>query len=97
MSEPVQSVSLIVNGALLSVASGTTVAAAVLMAGTMTRASVAGETRGPLCGMGICFECRVTIDGVPHQRSCQILCTEGLRVTTPDGESMQGLWGDETP
>ncbi|HEX4309972.1 MAG TPA: (2Fe-2S)-binding protein [Acidobacteriaceae bacterium] len=97
MSELVQSVSLIVNGALLSVASGTTVAAAVLMAGTMTRASVAGEPRGPLCGMGICFECRVTIDGVAHQRSCQILCTEGLRVTTPDGGSIQQLWGDGTP
>jgi hypothetical protein len=87
MSEPAQSVSLIVNGALVSVAPETTVAAAVLMAGTMTRASVIGEPRGPLCGMGICFECRVTINGVPHQRSCQILCTEGLRVTTPDDGS----------
>ncbi|HEY1499288.1 MAG TPA: (2Fe-2S)-binding protein [Acidobacteriaceae bacterium] len=96
MSEPAQSVSLIVNGSLLSVAPGTTVAAAVLMSGTMTRASVSGETRGPLCGMGICFECRVTIDGIPHQRSCQILCTEGLRVTTPDGGSMQQPWGQAT-
>jgi aerobic-type carbon monoxide dehydrogenase small subunit (CoxS/CutS family) len=89
MSEPAQSVSLIVNGALVSVAPETTVAAAVLMAGTMTRASVIGEPRGPLCGMGICFECRVTINGVPHQRSCQILCTEGLRVTTPDGGTIE--------
>jgi D-hydroxyproline dehydrogenase subunit gamma len=89
MSEPAQSVSLIVNGSMVSVEPGTTVAAAVLMAGTMTRASVVGEPRGPLCGMGICFECRVTIDGVPHQRSCQILCTEGLRITTDGGSTDQ--------
>ena len=55
MSDPAQSVSLIVNGALVSVAPETTVAAAVLMAGTMTRTSVVGEPRGPLCGMGICL------------------------------------------
>jgi sarcosine oxidase subunit alpha len=38
--------------------------------------------RGALCGMGICGECRVTIDGQPHQRSCLVLCREGLEVTT---------------
>jgi sarcosine oxidase subunit alpha len=44
------------------------------------RRSVSGEPRFPLCGMGICFECRVTIDGVKHQRSCQILAEEGMVV-----------------
>lgn len=28
------------------------------------------EKGTPLCGMGVCFECRVTKDGVPHVRSC---------------------------
>lgn len=36
------------------------------------RLSVTGEPRGPLCGMGICFECRATIDGKPHVRTCQM-------------------------
>jgi D-hydroxyproline dehydrogenase subunit gamma len=82
MREPAQSIELTVNGAPITVAQGTTVAAAVVMAGVAARRSISGEPRGPLCGMGICFECRVTIDGVPHLRSCQILCRPGLRVTT---------------
>jgi D-hydroxyproline dehydrogenase subunit gamma len=75
--------SLTVNGAPLSVQEGTSVAAAVLIAGeTAFRRSVSGEPRGPLCGMGICYECRVTINGEPHARSCQIPCRAGMRVVT---------------
>jgi len=71
-----------INDVRLAVAQGTTVASAILIAGITTRHSVTGEPRGPLCGMGICFECRATIDEVPHQRSCQILCAEGMQVRT---------------
>ena len=75
--------SLTVNGVPLSVKEGTSVAAAVLIAGeTSFRRSVSGEPRGPLCGMGICYECRVTINGEPHARSCQIPCRAGMRVVT---------------
>jgi D-hydroxyproline dehydrogenase subunit gamma len=85
MSDSAGSISLTVNGAPVTVAPGTTVAAAVAMAADRTRTSVSGEARGPLCGMGICFECCVTIDGMAHQRSCQILCRSGISVTTqPD-------------
>ena len=82
MPKPASSLILKVNGAPVKVASGTTVAAAILMTGPLTRRSVTGEPRGPLCGMGICFECRVTIDGMPHRRSCQVLCAEGMEVRT---------------
>ncbi|HEY1809952.1 MAG TPA: (2Fe-2S)-binding protein [Acidobacteriaceae bacterium] len=75
-------VSLTVNGAAMTVTPGTTVAAAAMLAGEATRTSVSGERRGPLCGMGICFECRVTINGVEHQRSCQIVCAPGMDVRT---------------
>jgi sarcosine oxidase subunit alpha len=34
--------------------------------------------------MGICFECRVSINGTPHCRSCQIVCESGMRVNTDD-------------
>jgi sarcosine oxidase subunit alpha len=78
------SLNLRVNGRPVMVATGTTVAVAVLTAGESAfRRSVSGEPRGPLCGMGVCMECRLTIDGVPHSRSCQILCREGMVVTTP--------------
>ncbi|HEX4007796.1 MAG TPA: (2Fe-2S)-binding protein [Acidobacteriaceae bacterium] len=73
---------LSVNGVSVSVIPGSTVAAAVCIAGAPTRTSVTGQPRAPLCGMGICLECRVTIDGTPHRRSCQILCAPGMDVRT---------------
>jgi len=69
-----------INGHPLDAAPGSTVAAAVAACGQPTRTSVTGEPRGPLCGMGICFECRVTINGRPHQRGCQIAVAEGMDI-----------------
>lgn len=78
-------VGLTVNEVALRLPAGSTVAAAVLEAGvTSFRRSVTGEARGPLCGMGICFECRVTIDGVAHVRSCQTVCEDGMDVRTDE-------------
>ena len=78
-----EAVRLTVNGVAVEVPSGSTVAVAILLAGvTAFRRSVRGEPRGPLCGMGICFECRVSIDGVPHRRSCQTLCSQGMEIRT---------------
>jgi predicted molibdopterin-dependent oxidoreductase YjgC len=78
-------VKISVDGADVTVRPGTSVAAAVLSAGiTRFRRSVTGEVRSALCGMGICFECRVTIDGKAHARSCQIICSEGMIVKTDD-------------
>jgi sarcosine oxidase subunit alpha len=71
------------NGRRIETTAQTTVAAALLNAGVNAfRRSVTGEPRGPVCGMGVCFECRVTIDGEPNQRSCQTLCREGMEVQT---------------
>jgi D-hydroxyproline dehydrogenase subunit gamma len=78
-------VKISVDGADVIVRRGTTVAAAVLSAGvTRFRRSVTGEARSALCGMGICFECRVTIDGKAHARSCQIICSDEMIVRTDD-------------
>lgn len=80
-----EKVHFIVNGKPVCVSAGTTIAAAVAHAGVERfRRSVAGEPRGPLCGMGVCFECRVTIDGMAHSRSCQTLCENGMEVQTDD-------------
>jgi sarcosine oxidase subunit alpha len=80
-----KTVSLEINGRSVVVPLGTTVAAAVLRFGPpLLRRSVTGQPRGPLCGMGICFECRVTIDGLPQRRSCQTLCRDGMEVFTND-------------
>jgi predicted molibdopterin-dependent oxidoreductase YjgC len=72
-----------VNGREVAVPAGSMVSTAVVLAGeTAFRRSVTGEARAPLCGMGICFECRVTIDGREHQRSCQVVCSDGMDVRT---------------
>jgi sarcosine oxidase subunit alpha len=75
-------VTVMVNGRAISLPQGATVAAALLNAGVPCRISVSGEPRAPLCGMGICLECRAVVDGVPHRRTCQVVCREGMIVET---------------
>jgi len=75
-------VTMTVNGAQIVVPSGTTVAVAMAIAGQACRTSLSGEPRGPLCGIGICFECRVAINGRPHNLGCRILCEQGMDVRT---------------
>ena len=61
-------VTIVVDGKDVEVDATASVAAALLGAGVTTvRCSVVGDQpRGPYCLMGICFECLVTIDGVPN-------------------------------
>lgn len=78
-------INLQINKREISVPEGSTVATAIFASeAEKFRRSVSGEPRFPLCGMGICFECRVTIDGVKHQRSCQILAEEGMNIETDE-------------
>jgi len=80
---PVARVSIRVDGAALSVEEGVTVAAALLDAGVAAfRTSVSGTPRGPLCAMGTCHECRVTIGGVPHRRACMVAVAPGMEIAT---------------
>lgn len=72
-------ITIVVNGHALRVTEGCTVATAFLNEGRSAfRASVSGEPRGPLCGMGTCHECRVSIDGISHQRACMVPATDGM-------------------
>jgi predicted molibdopterin-dependent oxidoreductase YjgC len=72
-----------INGSRISVPEGTLVASAIARVGvTKFRSSVLGQPRGPLCGMGICMECRVTINGLAHCRSCLVLCSPDMDVRT---------------
>jgi predicted molibdopterin-dependent oxidoreductase YjgC len=76
-------VRLSVNGRVIEAEPGTSVLAALWNAGVRTvRSSVTGEGRGALCAMGTCHECRVTIDGAAHQRSCLEVVRGGMEVRT---------------
>ena len=44
-----------------------------------------GAPRGVFCGMGVCFDCLVVIDGEPSRRACVTFVTEGMRVETQIG------------
>ena len=78
-----RSIEIHVDGRAVLVTPAHTLAAALLEAGvTVFRRSVSGEPRGPVCGMGICHECRVTVDGVAHRRACLEPIVPGMRVTT---------------
>lgn len=79
-------VKIVVDGESLQVSEGTTLASALMDAGVAAfRSSVSGTPRAPICGMGSCFECRVTVNGRQHQRSCLIPCEDGMVVETARG------------
>ena len=72
-----------INGRSVEVSQGTSVAAALLNKNTLcTRTSVQEQTRFALCGMGICQECRVQINGKSHQLACQTVCEAGMVIQT---------------
>jgi sarcosine oxidase subunit alpha len=66
----------------LDVPAGISVAAAIARLPRPFRRSVQGQARAPFCGMGICFECRVRIDGIAQQRACMVPVREGMLVAT---------------
>ncbi len=83
MSEPI---TVYLNGRAIEVSPGSTAAAALAMASVdAPRLSVTGTPRGPLCGMGICFECCAMIDG-RRLRTCQTICQPGMEIRT-DGDA----------
>lgn len=76
-------ISIAVDGRKILCDEGITVAAALWNAGVMRlRTSASGRPRGVLCAMGVCFECRLTIDGVAQRRACMELVKEGMEVST---------------
>ncbi|MBV6787218.1 2Fe-2S iron-sulfur cluster-binding protein [Xanthomonas campestris pv. olitorii] len=75
-------VRLQVDGRMVEVPAGASVAAAVAQVTLQFRQSSSGQARAPLCGMGVCFECRVRIDGVGQQRACLVDACDGMQVRT---------------
>lgn len=73
------------NGKPARAPAGVSVAVAVMANGVACfRRSPSGEARGPVCGMGVCFECRATVDGTPHVKTCQVPLAAGMAVVTDE-------------
>jgi predicted molibdopterin-dependent oxidoreductase YjgC len=49
-----------------------------------------GRPRGLFCGIGICFDCLVDVDGVPNQRACLVAARPGMAVRTQEGTGRAG-------
>src|SRR3712207_1993274 len=68
------------DGRAVEACPGDTIASALLEAGeTCFRLDRAGEPRAPFCGMGVCFECLVTVDG-HSRRACLEPVRDGMSV-----------------
>lgn len=78
-----QPIKINVNGQVISSYSGEMIASALThelgIGYTETRS---GETRGPVCNMGVCYECSVHVSGVGNVRACMTRAEEGMKVTT---------------
>jgi predicted molibdopterin-dependent oxidoreductase YjgC len=78
-----EAITIRVDGRAIAATREMTVAAALLNAGIAVFGHTeSGEPRGPVCLMGVCHQCHLTIAGQPHRRACQTLCEDGLEVST---------------
>jgi sarcosine oxidase subunit alpha len=77
-----RSVCVYVDGEPVAVPDGANVAAAVARVAHRFRTSPGGMPRAPLCGMGVCFECRVQVNGHPCVIACMTPARDGMRVQT---------------
>ena len=79
-------VTILLEGEPVEAFEGETVAAVLLARGEIaTRRTAGGEPRGIFCGMGVCFDCLMVVDGVPNTRACMTWVREGLDVRFQDG------------
>lgn len=77
-------VTVSIDGIPLEVPAHTTAVAAVVRRYGVrgTRVSVSGQPRAALCGMGVCQECRMTINERAHVLACQTICSDGMTIRT---------------
>lgn len=76
-------ISFLLDGRELQAREGQTIAEALLSSGVRTmRLTRKNEPRSAFCDMGICFECRMIVNGIPNVRTCVTQVTNGCRVET---------------
>lgn len=75
-------VTIKINAVDVSVPAGLSVVAALMHVGRgcLRKNLVTGEPRTAFCGMGICGECAIEIDGVPQTRACLTPVKPGMHI-----------------
>ena len=75
------------DGENISAITGQSVAAALLAANqrALRKTRFNNNERGVFCGIGVCFDCLVVIDGITNQRACLIEAKPGMKVQTQVG------------
>ncbi len=78
-----------VDGQKLYAHEGETIAAVLLAAGIRVSRFTPkrNQPRGAYCGIGLCHECVMVVNGIPNVRTCQTVATPGCRVETQKGLS----------
>ncbi|WP_329254116.1 (2Fe-2S)-binding protein [Actinoallomurus sp. NBC_01490] len=94
-NEAVPMTRITVDGEPLSGRDGQTIAGILIAAGHRSwRRAPSGAPRGVFCGIGVCFDCLVTVDGVRDVRACLRRARDGDVVTT---QSRAEDIAEETP
>ena len=93
MSARARTVRFTFDGRELQAEPGQSIAAALLAAGVRSwrTTRVGGAPRGLFCGIGVCFDCLVEVDGRPGVRACLAEVRENAVVVTQDGAGHAGL------
>ena len=75
------------DGEKIDAITGQSVAAALLAANqrALRKTRFNNNERGVFCGIGVCFDCLVVIDGSTNQRACLIEAKPGMKVQTQVG------------
>lgn len=76
---PAGQLRLILGGEPLTANPGQTIAGAILASGRRDWRTTARDRRprGLFCGIGVCFDCLVTVNGVRDVRACQRPAIDG--------------------
>ena len=77
-------ITIIVDGQSLPAEAGRPLSAILLGAGisTLRKTARRGAPRGVFCGMGVCFDCLLTVNGREDVRACVTPVSDGMRVET---------------
>lgn len=69
-------------------AAGQSIGAALVAAGLRSWRTTrnAGRPRGVFCGIGVCFDCLIVVDGTPNQRACLVPASSGAVVRSQEGD-----------